>query len=131
MYTRKIEKRIRCPIEHGLDILGGKWKSRIICVLATKETLCYSELRMEVANISDTILTATLKELIANGMVLRKQYDGIPPKVEYTLTERGKSAIPLLQAIAIWANGYTKTEEMLPALCENCDYREAMEIVSD
>lgn len=131
MYTRKIEKRIRCPIEHGLDILGGKWKSRIICVLATKETLRYSELRMEVANISDTILAATLKELIANGMVLRKQYDGIPPKVEYTLTERGKSAIPLLQAIAIWANGYTKTEEMLPALCENCDYREAMEIVSD
>jgi DNA-binding HxlR family transcriptional regulator len=131
MYTRKIKKEIRCPIEHGLDILGGKWRSRIICVLAAKETLRYSELRMEMANISDTVLAATLKELIANGMVQRRQYDEIPPKVEYTLTDRGKSAVPLLQAIAMWANGYTKTEQVLPALCENCDYNDAMKIVSD
>lgn len=131
MYTRKIKKEIRCPIEHGLDILGGKWRSRIICVLSAKETLRYSELRTEMANISDTVLAATLKELIANGMVQRKQYDEIPPKVEYALTERGKSAVPLLQAITMWANGYTKTEPALSALCENCDYNEAMKIISD
>lgn len=68
MYTRKIKKEIRCPIEHGLEILGGKWRCRIICVLAAKETLRYGELRAEMANISDTVLAATLKELIANGM---------------------------------------------------------------
>jgi len=51
--------------------------------------------------------------------------------VEYSLTERGKTAAPLLQAIAMWANGYTKTEQKLPALCENCDYGNAMEIISD
>lgn len=131
MYTRKIEKEIRCPIEHGLDLLGGKWRSRIICVLAAKETLRYSELRTEMANISDTVLAAALKELIANGMVQRRQYDVIPPKVEYTLTDRGKTAVPLLQAIAMWADGYTKAGEVLPALCENCDYRETMKIISD
>lgn len=131
MYTRKIKKEIRCPIEHGLEILGGKWRCRIICVLAAKETLRYGELRAEMANISDTVLAATLKELIANGMVQRKQYDEIPPKVEYTLTDRGKTAVPLLQAIAEWANGYTKTKLKLPALCENCDYSEAMKIISN
>ncbi len=131
MYTRKIKKEIHCPIEHGLDILGGKWRSRIICVLAAKELLRYSELRTEMANISDTVLATTLKELIANGMVQRKQYEEIPPKVEYSLTERGKTAVPLLQAIAMWANGYTKTKQILPAICENCDYNDAMEIMSD
>lgn len=131
MYTRKIKKEIRCPIEHGLDVLGGKWRSRIICVLAAKELLRYSELRTEMANISDTVLATTLKELIANGMVQRKQYDEIPPKVEYSLTDRGKTAVPLLQAIAMWSNGYTITEQTLPALCENCDYNDAMGIISD
>lgn len=80
------------------------------------------------ADISDTVLAATLKELIVNGMVQRKQYDEIPPKVEYTLTDRGKSAIPLLQAIAMWANGYTKTDQVLPSLCENCDYSDAINV---
>lgn len=131
MYTRKIKKEIRCPIEHGLDLLGGKWKSRIICVLAAKEILRYSELRTEIANISDTVLAAALKELLAANMIRRKPYDEIPPRVEYSLTDRGRSAVPLLQAIALWANGYTKSGESLPALCENCDYSDAMKIVSD
>ena len=131
MYTRKIKKEVCCPIEHGLDILGGKWRSRIICVLAAKGILRYNELRTELVNISDTILASALKELIANGMVQRRQYDEIPLKVEYSLTGRGKSAVPLLQAIAMWANGYTKTENALPALCENCGYNDAMEIMSD
>lgn len=96
MYTRKIKKEIHCPIEHGLDILGGKWKSRIICVLAAKETLRYGQLRTELANITDTVLAAALKELIANNMVQRIQYEEIPPRVEYSLTERGKTAVPLL-----------------------------------
>lgn len=131
MYTRKIKREIRCPIEHGLEILGGKWRCRILCVLASKGTLRYGELRTELADISDTVLAATLRELVANDMVQREQYDKMPPVVEYTLTEKGQTAVPLLQAIAKWANGYTKTEQALPALCENCDYSEAMKIMSD
>lgn len=66
MYQRKLEKDIRCPLEYGLEIFGGKWKSRIICVLAAKEVLRYSELRREMGNITDAVLASTLKELIAS-----------------------------------------------------------------
>lgn len=89
MYEPKLEKDIRCPLEYGLDVFGGKWKSRIICVLAEKQVLRYSSLRKEMTNISDAVLAATLKELIADGIIKRQQYDEIPPKVEYFLTEKG------------------------------------------
>ena len=83
MYKPKLEKDIRCPLEYGLDIFGGKWKSRVICVLAEKETLRYSTLRKEMTNITDAVLAATLKELISDGIIERKQYNEIPPRVEY------------------------------------------------
>lgn len=55
MYQHKLEKDIRCPLEYGLEIFGGKWKSRIICVLAEKGTLRYSELWKEMSNITDAV----------------------------------------------------------------------------
>lgn len=70
MYQPKMEKDIRCPLEYGLAIFGGKWKSRIICVLAAQAPLRYSVLRKEMGNITDAVLSSTLKELIADGMVL-------------------------------------------------------------
>ena len=79
MYTPKTEKEIRCPLEYGLDVFGGKWKSRIICVLADMQLLRYSELRREMTNITDAVLAATLKELLDDGMIDRKQYNEIPP----------------------------------------------------
>lgn len=72
MYQHKMEDDIRCPLEYGLEIFGGKWKSRIICVLAGKGTLRYSVLRKEMSNITDAVLASTLKELISNDIVLRK-----------------------------------------------------------
>lgn len=86
MYKAKLEKDIRCPLEYGLEAFGGKWKSRIICVLAAKEVLRYSELRKEMGNITDAVLAAVLKELIAAQIVRRKSYNEIPPRVEYALT---------------------------------------------
>ena len=86
-HKRKLEKDIRCPLEYGLDVFGGKWKSRIICVLAAQRTLRYSELRSEMANVSDAVLSAALKELMADGIVARESFDEIPPRVEYSLTE--------------------------------------------
>ena len=71
MYKRKIEKDIRCPLEYGLEVFGGKWNSRIICVLAAMKILRYSELRKEMGNITDAVLASALKELIANGIVKR------------------------------------------------------------
>ena len=80
MYKRKLEPDIRCPLEYGLEIFGGKWNSRIICVLAAKNVLRYSELRREMGNITDAVLAGTLKSLIADGIVSRKSYDEIPPR---------------------------------------------------
>ncbi len=122
-YKKKLEDDIRCPLEYGLTIFGGKWKSRIICVLSAKETLRYSEIRKEMYNITDAVLAATLKDLIADGMVDRKSYDEIPPRVEYSLTEKGGSVVPILQSICQWSDIYYKEDtEKQMAQCQKCDY---------
>ncbi|MBR0596441.1 winged helix-turn-helix transcriptional regulator [Sinanaerobacter chloroacetimidivorans] len=123
MYKPKIEKDIRCPLEYGLDIFGGKWNSRIVCVLAEKHTLRYSELRKDMANITDAVLASTLKALISNGIVNRKSFDEIPPRVEYSLTEKGISVIPILQSICHWAGAYHKEDSVnTMRQCQKCDY---------
>ena len=124
MYRPKLEKDIRCPLEYGLDLFGGKWKSRILCVLAAQKELRYSVLRREMSNITDAVLASTLKGLIAKGIVARKSYDEIPPRVEYSLTERGASVVPILQSICQWAGAFYKDEGETPMIqCQKCDHR--------
>ena len=123
MYQPKLEKDIRCPLEYGLNIFGGKWKSRIICVLAEKQILRYSGLRKEMMNITDAVLASTLKELIADQIVNRQSYDEIPPRVEYSLTEKGRSVVPILQSICRWSGAYHREDsEHIMAQCQKCDY---------
>lgn len=123
MYQRKLEKDIRCPLEYGLEVFGGKWKSRIICVLAAKEVLRYSELRKEMGNITDAVLASTLKELIASQIVTRRSYDEIPPRVEYSLTEKGQLVVPILQSICRWSGAFYKDDsENTMIQCRKCDY---------
>ena len=123
MYKAKLEKDIRCPLEYGLSVFGGKWKSRVICVLAEKGTLRYSSIRKEMANITDAVLASTLKELIADGIVKRQQFDEIPPRVEYCLSEKGISVVPILQTICKWSGAYHKEDNENTMLqCQKCDY---------
>lgn len=123
MYKPKLEKDIRCPLEYGLSIFGGKWKSRIICVLASKECLRYSELRNEMVNITDAVLASTIKELVNDGIVERRAYDEIPPRVEYSLTKKGMSVVPILQSICKWSGIYYNTDsENTLRQCQKCDY---------
>lgn len=123
IYKPKLDKDIRCPLEYGLEVFGGKWKSRIICVLAAMEVLRYSELRKEMGNITDAVLAAALKELIADDIVTRKSYDEIPPRVEYSLTEKGTSVVPILQSICKWAGLYHKEDYSQTMVhCQKCDY---------
>ncbi len=123
MYQKKLDDDIRCPLEHGLEIFGGKWKSRVICVLNENKVLRYSEIRNEMINITDTVLASTLKELIKDGIINRIQYNEIPPRVEYELTERGKSVVPILQSICMWAGIYKKDgNEHIMTQCQKCDY---------
>ena len=124
MYKAKLEKDIRCPLEYGLEVFGGKWKSRIICVLAAKEVLRYSELRKEMGNITDAVLAAALKELFSSEVVDRKYYEEITPGVEYSLTDKGRSVVPILQSICQWAGLYHKEDYSNTMVhCQKCDYR--------
>lgn len=123
MYQKKLDADIRCPLEYGLEIFGGKWKSRVICVLSEKGVLRYSGIRKEMINITDAVLAATLKELIADGIIARKQYDEIPPRVEYSLTEKGQSVVPILRNICKWSGIFHKEngKNTMPQ-CQRCDY---------
>ena len=118
MYSPKLEKDIRCPLEYSLDVFGGKWKSRIICALGLNTTMRYTELRNELGNITDTMLAESLKELQEDDMVIRTQYNEIPPKVEYSLTEKGLSVIPLLFEINNWGREHGGGE--LIGVCSGC-----------
>jgi len=123
-YQKKLEDDIRCPLEYGLTIFGGKWRSRIICVLSANEKLRYSQIRKDMYNITDAVLSATLKDLMEDGIVDRKSYDEIPPRVEYSLTQKGKSVVPILQSICQWPDIFYKEEgqnEMVQ--CQKCDHR--------
>lgn len=122
-YKKKLEDDIRCPLEYGLTLFGGKCRSRIICVLFAHKKLRYSEIRKEMYNITDAVLAATLKDLIEDGLIKRKSYDEIPPRVEYSLTEKGKSVVPILQSICKWSGIFYKEDndnEMVQ--CQKCDH---------
>lgn len=122
-YQKKLDDDIRCPLEYGLAIFGGKWKSRIICVLSATEKLRYSSLRRELCNITDSVLAATLKSLIEDGIVDRISYNEIPPRVEYMLTQKGKSVVPILQDICQWSGIFYKDDTENKMLqCQKCDH---------
>ncbi len=121
MYERKSEKVILCPLEYGLDIFGGKWKSRVLCVLGTNGPMRYSALNRELDNVTDAVLNTVLKEMVSEGMVNRTVYDELPLKVEYSLTEKAESALPILQNICKWSRDYTDVDKKKAlAPCRTC-----------
>lgn len=121
IYEPKIEKEIMCPLEYGLNIFGGKWKSRIICVLSSGSPLRYNALRNELGNITDAVLAAMLKELMRDGMISRKQFEEVPLRVEYSLIDKGRSVLPILQSICNWSREQSadKLDKKLPP-CKTC-----------
>lgn len=79
-------------------------------MIPANKKLRYSEIRKEMYNIIDAVLEATLKDLIADEIVDRKSYDEIPPRVEYSLTEKGNSVVPILQSICQWSDIFYKED---------------------
>lgn len=94
-----------CPLGKALSVIGGKWKPRIICTLYVDGTQRYNDLLKKTVGITNTMLATSLRELEADGIVLRAQFAEIPPRVEYSLTEHGKGLWPILHRLAHWANG--------------------------
>jgi len=103
-----------CPVGEALGVIGGRWKLRIICALYVDGTQRYNDLLKKTGGITGAMLSCSLKDLEADGIVTRKQYEEIPPRVEYALTEHGRALWPILHSLADWAKGEgggTRTSE--------------------
>lgn len=97
----KSEKKINCPVTATLELIGGKWKTIILYCLSTS-TKRFGEIAVRIPNISRKVLTEQLKELENDGLILREHYKEIPPRVEYSLTDLGKSLSPVFRELEIW-----------------------------
>ena len=91
-----------CGLKRVLDTIGGKWKIMILCVIDKNDIVGYGELRRSIHGITNTMLAQSLKELEHDGLVCRKQYYEMPVRVEYSLTEKAKSLIPILLELKRW-----------------------------
>lgn len=98
------QKQYNCPVEYTLSIIGGKWKTVILWHLANNEILRYGELKRLISGITHKTLSNQLKELESDGLINRKEYYQIPPKVEYSLTDKGKGLMPILKALCQWGS---------------------------
>jgi DNA-binding HxlR family transcriptional regulator len=98
---------ITCPAESTLDVIGGRWKVPIVWHLSSR-TLRFGELRRAMPDVTPKMLTRQLRELEADGVVRRRVFPEVPPKVEYSLTERGRSLKPVVEAMCRWAKPAAK-----------------------
>ncbi|MDR2903613.1 MAG: helix-turn-helix transcriptional regulator [Clostridiales bacterium] len=97
-----------CPVEITLSIIGDKWKILILRDLISG-TKRFSELKKTLPNISQKVLTQNLRSMEADGLLFRKVYAEVPPRVEYSLTEKGRSLTPVLTALAQWGTDYRQS----------------------
>lgn len=100
------KRKFDCPIELTSNAISGKWKLLIMYRLSLQENRRYSELRMEISQVSEKMLIQQLRELEKDGLIKRKVYPVVPPKVEYFLTERGKGIIPVISAMREWGSSF-------------------------
>ena len=92
-----------CPIRNVLSRVGDKWSMLVLFTLEGQSSIRFKELQRGIPDISQKILTATLKMLEADGLINREVFPEVPPRVEYSLTEKGKSLLPLIDALLSWA----------------------------
>ena len=96
-----------CPVETTLTLIGDKWKVLILRDLLPG-TKRFGELKKSIGSVSQKVLTAQLRDMEENGLVNRKVYAEVPPRVEYTLTETGYSLKPILDSMVVWGTNYQK-----------------------
>ncbi|MFI2742332.1 winged helix-turn-helix transcriptional regulator [Zhouia sp. PK063] len=107
--NKKFSIKQSCPVRNVLDRFGDKWSVLILLVLDQEGTMRFNEIHQAIGDISQKMLTVSLRTLEADGLVSRKIYAQIPPKVEYKLTDLGHSLIPHIDALANWANQNLQT----------------------
>ncbi|MEM7114652.1 MAG: helix-turn-helix domain-containing protein [Chloroflexota bacterium] len=103
--TEKKREDYGCSVEAALDVIGGKWKGVVLFHLL-EETLRFGELHRRIPNVTRRMLTLSLRELEADGLVHREVYKQVPPKVEYSLTAYGQTITPLIRSLRAWGDAY-------------------------
>lgn len=94
--------KLTCEIEVTLTTIGGKWKPLILYYLIEEGTKRFGEIKSFISNVSHKTLTNQLRELESDGLITRTIYPEVPPKVEYSITEKGLSLYPILEAMCEW-----------------------------
>ena len=97
-----------CPVTPALTLFQGKWTDQVLYVLCIYDHIRFGELKKELPGVTNTMLTATLKDLEAKGIVHREQFNEIPPHVEYSFTEKGRDLYPIFYAMMNWGYKYEK-----------------------
>lgn len=105
-----------CPVEVTIQLIGGKYKAVILWHLIN-DTLRYNELHKRVSRATDKMLAQQLRELERDGLINRTVYPVVPPKTEYSLTDFGKTLVPILDEMCKWGNGYLEESRSLE--CES------------
>ena len=105
-----------CPVEATLDLIGGKYKALILWHLSGG-TLRFSQLKSAIPGATPKMLTQQLRELESQNLILRQVYPVVPPKVEYSLTELGRSLMPILVAMRDWGAEYLRSSRNLEPCC--------------
>ena len=98
-----------CPVRKVVARFGNKWALLVILVLSENEPIRYNELGRKIPDISSRVLSNTLRILEADGLVNRRLYQEVPPRVEYSLTETGRSLVPIIIKLTEWAQNNMKT----------------------
>jgi len=111
-----------CPIRQVLDRFGDKWSILVIELLSHEGKLRFSEIAQTIGDISQKMLTVTLRSLESDGLVIRQFFPEIPPRVEYTLSDLGKSLVPHIQQLTSWG------QENMEAIKENRRRFEAKQV---
>ncbi len=106
MKTHVEARFFQCPVDAGLALMAGKWKPRILWKLYRYQTVRFGQLKRLLPDITDKMLTQQLRELETDGLITRKVYPVVPPKVEYTFSAFGKTLEPVIAAIATWGETY-------------------------
>lgn len=100
-----------CPVETCAQLIGSKWRLLIMRDLLMNESLRFGQLQRSVGKISQKVLTANLRDMEEAGLVVRRVYPEVPPRVEYSLTQTGKSLKPVIDAMWDWGVGYQQSVE--------------------
>lgn len=102
------DESYRCFFELTLQVMGGKWKPIVIYHLGRTGVMRFSELRRSMAGVTERMLARQLRELEADGIVTRKVFREVPPRVEYNLTDMGRGLVPILEELRDWGAAYER-----------------------